>query len=165
MDTGVIVCASVRWSRAALHKKSKIQGASKKPVTLKALANVSPGFAPKPWVQKCPRRLFATLRGLRGFAVNKRRRNPDFCRGCAFENEMRVPRVAKAQPRAGIGERFQRYLFPKVFSKVGNISTFCTKPSRVMFGCELLILTAALARCQSFHPDFANRFKRFSFED
>jgi hypothetical protein len=38
-------------------------------VTLKALANSSPGFALKPWVQKCPRRSCATLKGLRGFAV------------------------------------------------------------------------------------------------
>ena len=49
-------------------------GASKSRVTLKALANVSPGrgphagsprgvevFALKPWDQKCPRQLFATL--------------------------------------------------------------------------------------------------------
>jgi hypothetical protein len=35
------------------------------------LANVSPGFALKPWVQKCPGRLFASLKGLRGFAVNE----------------------------------------------------------------------------------------------
>ncbi len=34
-------------------------------VTLKALANVSPGFALKPWVQKRPSRLVATLKGLR----------------------------------------------------------------------------------------------------
>jgi hypothetical protein len=30
-------------------------GAYKNGVTLKALANASPGFALKPWVQKCPR--------------------------------------------------------------------------------------------------------------
>jgi hypothetical protein len=33
-------------------------------VTLKALANVSPGFALKPWVHECPRKLLATLTGL-----------------------------------------------------------------------------------------------------
>jgi len=82
-------------------------GPSENRVTLKALANVSPGFALKPWVQKCPRRLFATLKGLRGFAVNKRRRNS--FRVALSRNEVRFPRVAKAQPWAGIGERFQRY--------------------------------------------------------
>jgi hypothetical protein len=39
-------------------------------ITLKALANFSPGFVLKPWVQKCKKKLFATLKGLRGFAVN-----------------------------------------------------------------------------------------------
>ena len=38
-------------------------------LTLKALANVSPGFALKPWVQNRPRRLFATLKGLRGVCL------------------------------------------------------------------------------------------------
>ena len=94
-------------------------GASKNRVTLKALANASPGrgphagsprgvkvFALKPWVQKCPRTLFATPKGLRGFAVNECRRNSF---GVApSRNEMSFPRVAKAQPWAGIGERFQR---------------------------------------------------------
>jgi hypothetical protein len=93
----------------ALHKKSKILGASKNGLTLKALANVSPGFALKPWVQKCLRRFFATLKGLRGFVVNKRRRNS--FRVAPSRNEMRFPRVGKAQPWAGIGERFQRYSF------------------------------------------------------
>jgi hypothetical protein len=64
-------------------------------VTLKALANVSPGFALKPWVQKRPRRLFATLKGLRDVAVIKRRRNS--FRVAPARNEMPVPRVAKAQ--------------------------------------------------------------------
>ena len=39
-------------------------GVFKNRVTLKALANFSPGFALKPWVQKCPGRLFATLKGV-----------------------------------------------------------------------------------------------------
>jgi len=56
------------WGSEALHKKSKINGCKNR-FTLKALANVSPGFALKPWVQKCPGRSFATLKGLRGFAV------------------------------------------------------------------------------------------------
>src|SRR6267142_465519 len=80
-------------------------------ITLKALANVSPGFALKPWVQKCPRRLFATLKGLRGFPVSKHRRNS--FRVAPSRNEMTVPRVTKAQPWAGIGERFQRYSIEK----------------------------------------------------
>ena len=46
-------------------------------------------------------------RGLRGFAVNKRRRNS--FRVAPSKNEMRFPRVAKAQPWAGISQRFQRY--------------------------------------------------------
>lgn len=85
-------------------------GARKNRVTLKALANVSPGFALKPWVQKCSGRLFATLKGLRGFAVNKRRRNS--FRVASSRNGMRFPRVATAQPWAGISQRFQRYSFP-----------------------------------------------------
>jgi hypothetical protein len=39
-------------------------GASKNRVTLQALAIVSPGLALKPWVQKCEKRLFATLKGV-----------------------------------------------------------------------------------------------------
>jgi len=63
-------------------KSRKFMGASKNRVTLKASDNVSPGrgpragsphgvrvFALKPWVQKCSRRLFAGLKGLRGFVV------------------------------------------------------------------------------------------------
>jgi hypothetical protein len=109
-------------------KSRKFMGASNNGVTLKAFANVSPGFALKPWVQKWPRRLFATLKGLRGFVVNKRRRNS--FRVAPSRNEMRFPRVAKAQPWAGIGERFQRYSFSdKSYQKVGSISTFCAKPA------------------------------------
>jgi hypothetical protein len=100
-------------------------GASKNRVTLKALANVSPGFALKPWVQKFTRRLFANLKGLRGFAVNKRRRNS--FRVAPSRNEMRFPRVAKAQPWAGIGERFQRYSFPIGFLKSGYHFDFLCK--------------------------------------
>jgi hypothetical protein len=40
------------------------RGACKNRVTLKPLANDTPGFALKPWVQKCPERLFATLKGV-----------------------------------------------------------------------------------------------------
>jgi len=100
-------------------------GESENSVTLKALANISPGFALKPWVQKCPRRFFATLKGLR-FGVNKRRRNS--FRVAPSRNQMRLPRVAKAQPWAGIGERFQRYSFLLNLSKVRSISTFGAKP-------------------------------------
>jgi hypothetical protein len=56
-------------------------GASKNRVTLKALANFSPGFALKPWVQKC-KRLFATLKGLRGFVVTNA---AQLFQSCAFE--------------------------------------------------------------------------------
>jgi hypothetical protein len=69
--------------------KSQKFGCAQNRVTLKALANVSPGFALKPWVQKCPRRLFATLKGLRGFAVNKCQRNS--FRVAPSRNGMRFP--------------------------------------------------------------------------
>jgi len=93
-------------------------GASKNGVTLKALANVSPRFALKPWVQKCLRRLFATLKGLRGFlCVTNAGRNS--FRVAPSKNEMRFPRVTKAQPWAGIGERFQRYSFSDKSSQSG----------------------------------------------
>ena len=81
-------------------------GAFRIRVTLKALANVSPGLALKPWVQKCETRLFATLKGLRGLLVTNERNS---FRVAPSRNELRRPRVAKAQPWAGIGERFQRY--------------------------------------------------------
>jgi len=68
------------WQKArevsvSIMSSRSFKGACKNRVTLKALANISPGFALKRWVQKCPLRLFATLKGLRGFAVNKRERN------------------------------------------------------------------------------------------
>jgi hypothetical protein len=55
--------------------------------------------------------LFATLKGLRGFVVDERRRNPDKSGLRLRENVMPFPKVAKAQPWAGISERFQRYSF------------------------------------------------------
>jgi hypothetical protein len=118
------ICCTKPLCSSALHKRPKIHVCArpKMDVTLKALANVSPSrgprasssrglgaFALKPWVLKCQRRLFATLKGLRGFVVNKRRRNS--FRVAPSRNEMRFPRVGKAQPWAGIGERFQRYSF------------------------------------------------------
>jgi hypothetical protein len=54
----------------------------RKSITLKALANVSPGFALKPWVQKCEKRLFATLKGLRGLVVINA---AQLLQSCAFE--------------------------------------------------------------------------------
>src|SRR6267142_2500347 len=46
-------------------------------ITLKALANYSPGFALKPWVQKCRKRFVATLKELRrGLRFGGRQRNP-----------------------------------------------------------------------------------------
>jgi hypothetical protein len=47
--------------------------------------------------------------GVARLAVNKRRRNS--FRVASSINEMPFPRVANAQPWAGIGERFQRYSF------------------------------------------------------
>ena len=116
-------------------KSRKFMGAFKNRVTLKALANVSPGrgpragsphgvgvFALKPWVQKRPRRLFATLKGLRGFAVSKRRRNSfrvapsrndAFSQGCQNATPGWNWRTLSALFIfwAGISQRFQRYSF------------------------------------------------------
>ena len=98
-------------------KSRKFVSACKHRVTLKALANVSPGFALKPWAQKCTRRLFATLKGLLGLRLTNTGATPSELRlrevRCVF------PRVAKAQPWAGIGERFQRYSFPISLLKSG----------------------------------------------
>jgi hypothetical protein len=59
--------------------------------------------------------------------LTSRRRNS--FRVAAFaRNGMSFPRVAKAQPWAGIGERFQRYSFPTNLLKSGIDSTFCAKP-------------------------------------
>jgi len=50
-------------------------GAFPNRVTLKALANVSPGFALKPWVQKCPGEIVRNPEGVARLCGNKRRRN------------------------------------------------------------------------------------------
>ena len=75
-------------------------------ITLKALANFSPGFVLKPWVQKCKKKLFATLKGLRGFAVNNAGATPSGLRllelGTIFPG-------FQSKPRAEISQRFQRY--------------------------------------------------------
>jgi hypothetical protein len=42
-------------------------GASKNRVTLKALANFSPGFALKPWVQKMPEEIVRNPEGVARF--------------------------------------------------------------------------------------------------
>jgi len=70
--------------------KLKVSSVKSRPVsTLKALANVSPGFALKPWVQKYPKKLFATLKGLRGFAVKKH--PTQLLQICAFEKWYACP--------------------------------------------------------------------------
>jgi hypothetical protein len=89
-------------------------------VTLKALANVSPGFALKPWVQKCPRKLLVTLKAV---ARLRGQQTPtQLLQSCkesleAFANPgfqskrfhpTRAARVG-TPAWAGIGERFQRY--------------------------------------------------------
>src|SRR6266850_2499335 len=76
-------------------------------ITLKAFANSSPGFALKPWVQKTRKRFLATLKELRLLSGRESRRNS--FRVASSKNECIFPRVAKAQPWAGISERFQRY--------------------------------------------------------
>ena len=52
-------------------------------------------------------RFLATLKELRCFAVGERR--PNSFRVASSKNECLFPRVANAQPWAGIRERFQRY--------------------------------------------------------
>jgi hypothetical protein len=81
---------------SGLHKKSQIHGYVENRGTLKALANVSPGFALKPWGSKMPERLFATLKGLRSFAFNKHRGNS--FRVAPSKNEMRFPGLPKHNP-------------------------------------------------------------------
>ena len=63
--------------------------------TLKALANSSPGFVLKPWVQKCRKRCFATLKELR--LLCGWRTATQLLQSCVFGTfDMRVPRVAKS---------------------------------------------------------------------
>ena len=82
-------------------------GARKNRVTLKALANVSPGFALKPWVQKREKRLFATLKGVARFCRNKRRATPSELR--LREMSCVVPGLPKRNPGLELAKRFQRY--------------------------------------------------------
>ena len=74
------------------------------------LANFSPGFALKPRGQKAHVCLVATLKELRRLWISARRRNPDFVGVASSIKETRFPRVAKAQPWAGISERLQRLM-------------------------------------------------------
>lgn len=95
------------------------------------------------------RRLSATLKGLRGSVVNKRRRNS--YRVAPSRNGIRFPRVAKAQPWAGIGERFQRYSFSISLKSRYRSDFLCkTKP------CEP---TAVIRHCEPVNRplDSANR--------
>jgi hypothetical protein len=112
-------------------KSRKFMDESKNGVTLKALANVSPGFALKPWVQKCPSSLFATLKGLRGFAVNKRRRNS--FRVAPSRNQSVFPGLPERNPGLELANAFSVIQFLTSLSKLGGISTFCAKP-RPAFG-------------------------------
>ena len=100
----------------ARHDKELLQTAAQQAaakfmeITLKALANSSPGFALKRWVLKWRKRFFATLKELRRrLRIGERRCNPDFVGVLLQHNCVCDPRVAKAQPWAGIGERCQRY--------------------------------------------------------
>ena len=71
---------------------------------------------------------------------------------------MRLPRVAKAQPRAGIGERFQRYLFP-IFLRAVMDSTFCASPLTTLTSAKLCRSWFGLDPSQHFAPlelDFVN---------
>jgi hypothetical protein len=46
-------------------------------LTLKALANSSPGFALKPWVQKSFQKTLRNSKGVATALMGERRRNPD----------------------------------------------------------------------------------------
>jgi hypothetical protein len=72
-------------------------------LTLKAFANSSLGFALKPWVLEV---LKKDVRNSEGVA--KAWIATQLFQSCVSGNGMTFPRVAKAQPRAGISERFQR---------------------------------------------------------
>ena len=103
------MCGSNEWADADPQTSPVGSSGEQLRFTLKAFANLSPGFALKPWVKKAHlfrRNSEGVATGLR---FGGRRRNPDFVGvassktfGCVF------PRVAKAQPRAEISERFQR---------------------------------------------------------
>ena len=58
-------------------------GVSKNRVTLKALANVSPGFALKPWVQKCPEEIVRNPEGVARFCGEQT--PTQLFQSCAFE--------------------------------------------------------------------------------
>src|SRR5258705_9113346 len=105
-------------------------GACQNRVTLKALANSSPGFALKPWVQKCPGSLLATLKELRGFAVNKR--PAQLLQSCAFKKwDPFFPGLPKRNPGLELANAFSVIHFRYVFSRDGSYSTFCSILSSV----------------------------------
>jgi hypothetical protein len=75
-------------------------------LTLKALANSSPGFALKPWVQNAAIDFIATLKELRLLCGLRTATQP--FQGCVFKKlGMRSPGF-QSKPWAGICERFQR---------------------------------------------------------
>ena len=85
-------------------QRREFRGGCKNRITLKALANFSPGFALKPWVENALREIVRNPEGV-ARSINA----AQLLQSCAFEKSDPFPRVAKAQPWAGIGERFQRY--------------------------------------------------------
>jgi hypothetical protein len=79
-------------------------GASKNRVTLKALANVSPGFALKPWVSKTREEIVRNPEGVARFCGNK---------GSATLSELRlremscvVPGLPKRNPGLELANAF-----------------------------------------------------------
>ena len=73
-------------------------------LTLKALANFSPGFALKPWVKNGPE----ILRNSEGVATVRLRIPTQLLQSCVFENQACSPGF-QSKPWAEISQRFQRY--------------------------------------------------------
>ena len=127
------------------HKKSKIQRVCKNRVTLKALANVSPGFALKPWVQKCPVRFFVTLKGLRGFAVTDAK--AQLLQSCAFE---KLDACSQGCQSATLGWNWRTlsalFIADKSSQERAIDSTFCAKPLQIVADQDRLVCTSLRLR-------------------
>ena len=80
--------------RGPLHQKSKIHGCVQESSNAESVGQYQPRVCFETLGSKCPGRLFATLKGLRGSAVNKPWRNS--FRVAASRNGMRFPRGQSA---------------------------------------------------------------------
>ena len=91
----------------------------------------------------------------RGCEVCGNKRRPNSFRVAPSRNEMRCPRVAKAQPWAGIGERFQRYS-PTNLLKSGYRFDFLCKAGPVVTNYTAVYLSTI----HPFRRTVANHDKR-----